>query len=59
MKHIYSKPNTEIVDIHPLRLLKASGDSETDTTPVYPDDPQDPGHSLTRHSSVWDNDEES
>ena len=57
MRRIYFTPNTEIFEIRTAQLVMNSGDSETDTIPVYPDDPQEVGNSLARQRSVW-NDEE-
>lgn len=56
MKRKYSTPNMVTFQILTAKLVMNSG--ETDTIPVYPNDPQNPGNSLSRQRSVWDEEEE-
>ena len=58
MKRKYSTPNMEIFEIMTAQLVMDSGDSQTDIIPVYPDDPQTPGNSLSRQRSIWNEEEQ-
>lgn len=58
MKRKYSTPNMVIFKIQTTKLVMNSVNGETDTVPIYTDDPQAPGNSLSRQRSVWDEEEE-
>ena len=58
MKRKYSAPNMVIFKIQTAKLVMNSVDGETYTIPIYTDDPQVPGNSLSRQHSVWNEEEE-
>lgn len=57
VKKIYVTPDVRVQATEMGELLVVSG-SETDKTTVHTDDPQDPGNALSRHRSVWDDDDD-
>ena len=56
MKKIYLAPTTDIINVHTQGLIMGSGDGEK----VYKDeeDQVDPGQSMSRRNSNWDDEEE-
>ena len=59
MKHSYIKPSLKVWKTNVQSGIMATSDPETDTVPVYNDDPQKPGNALVRRrNSLWDNEEE-
>jgi len=54
MKKFYIKPTQTVVKLSLCRMISASGD--TDSKPVYTDDPQPPGNALSREF-LWEDEE--
>lgn len=54
MKKFYIKPTQTVVNISLCRMISASGD--TDSKPVYTDDPQPPGSAMSRRF-LWEDEE--
>lgn len=53
MKRNYIKPSQSIWQMDLQYKLMAASNLETDTQPVYDDDPQDPGSALARRNDNW------
>ena len=51
MKNKYKQPDLVVLHTEQHLLLT---EGSTDTTPAHNDDPQNPGNSLGRRYSVWD-----
>ena len=62
MKKNYISPYIMVQAICQHHIIMASNvtETESDTIPSYPDDPQDPGNALSRQRgrSLWDEEED-
>lgn len=58
MRRKYIQPQFRIWNIESQGKIMAASDVETDTLPVYTDDPQATENALSRHYSIWTEDEE-
>lgn len=55
MKRFYIKPQLEAFKIQAVSLMDTS-ETENETLPVYPDEPQDPSNALSKglDGNIWD-----
>ena len=53
MKKIYMHPAMKVQEMETELMNQISG-TETDTTPIHTDDPQEPGNALSRRGVFWD-----
>ncbi len=46
MKHVYSKPETIILEMDLAGIVMTSSNTDIDKLPIYTTDPQEPGSAL-------------